>query len=43
MSRMVGVKDTEIPLSTETKELIKEQKDDDETYDLFVRRLMGVA
>jgi len=40
---MVGKKDTEIPLSTETKNLIKENKDSDETYDLYIRRLMGVA
>ena len=41
MPCMVGKKDTEICLSTETKELIKDRKDDDETYDHYLRRLMG--
>ena len=31
-----------IPLTPETKQLIKERKKDGKTYDLWVRELMGV-
>jgi len=30
------------PLSRETEQLVKERKKDGETFDLYIRKLMGV-